>query len=141
MADAKLKSSGINSGVAVLLTGCRVSYQTSNYVMNPDGPSNSPAYTVIPVQVDFMGRSNNKIIIEGKYDTDDPLSNGISLSLIKQFASRLTNDIYFTDDTFVPSGSDTGVLVQIVSWKVERDPSDSEIGHIVSYSIELVETK
>jgi len=135
--DLTLKSSGINSGVAVELNGVDVVYKWSNYTNKPDVPSIFAA-TDAQVEMQFMGWTNPTIVVRGIIDADSTTSNHLTIAFLKAFAKEKTNAVYITEKTLYPAADTSLVIISSFDLKKAKDSDDNE--RRWDYSITFYET-
>jgi len=136
-----LTNSAVNSGTAVWLVGAGITYGWKNITKATPVPG---LYDV--VEVDQAGWENPKITIAGFYDVDDVDSNEISETLLKQFAkayateTTLTIGVGLTGTAVGLTASDHSTTSIPVVIKTFNTVPTGEMGHIIQYTINLVET-
>jgi len=136
-ADITLKCSSVNSGTAVTLQGVELTYKWSNYLKVPDVPSKFAATDAQSV-TNFMGWTNPSIVIRGIMDTNNSLSNGVTIALLKAFAKEKTNPIYIYEKDMFPV-ADTS-KIKIHTFDLSKRKADDNNEGRVDYTISGVET-
>jgi hypothetical protein len=135
--DITLKNANVNGGTAVTLQGVEVTYSFNAFVNVPDVPSKLAA-TDSQVVVDFMGWTNPQIVLRGVIDTNNVVSNTVTLALLKAFIKDYTAVTYLYDDLFWAVADTSKVQLISLSLSKSKD-SDNEEGR-VDYTIKMVET-
>jgi len=136
-----LTNSAVNSGTAVWCISATVTHGWKSIIKAVPVPS---LYDI--VEVDQAGWENPVYTITGTYDVDDVNSNEISETLLKQFAkayateTTLTIGVGLTGTAVGLTASDHSTTsIPVVIENFNTIPT-GEMGHIISYTINLVET-
>ena len=142
MTDTRLSSSAVNLGTAVLLGGTDFTFAWKNNINSPVLPGKTTTSDSIS-EVDYVGRENPIVTIRGVFDEKNLVSNGMSVSLWRDFA-KLTTSCTIYDDIFFTSGQS----ISLESMNMSRQPKDGDYysgatrtkGSLVKYSIKAVLT-
>jgi len=142
MTDTRLSSSAVNSGTAVLLGGTDITFAWKNNINSPVLPGKTSSADSIS-QVDYVGRENPIVSIQGVFNEKNLVTNGMSVSLWRDFA-KLTTSCTIYDDIFFTSGQ----AISLESMNMARQPKEGDYysgatrtkGSMVKYNIKGVLT-
>ena len=145
--DITLTHPTINSGTAIIMKGASLKYGTKT--LNRTTPLTG-SFSLAETQV--SGFENPKLVLTGFIDTNDTSSNIITQSLMLQLLQNRYDGTSATTislvcvtgntDTYLLASDYTTQSIKVVieSFDISIDPSDSDLGHLWTYTLNLVET-